>query len=683
MQRPSASVLGVRPFSQDKADTLLLMGACFMVLLPHLPHLPLWSSIACLALLGWRAWITFTGKRLPPRWLLLPLSIAVAVGVYATYRTFFGRDPGVMMLALLLTLKLLEMHAKRDVFVVVFLGFFLMLTSFFHSQSIGAAALMIAAVTLMLSAQLSFQYTGAAPPIKKRLWTSLRIVGLALPLTAVLFLLFPRLEGPLWRLPGDAHAGRTGLSNTMSPGNIANLALSDAIAFRVKFEDQPPAKSSLYWRGPVLGHYDGRTWTELPPSISDAHATLRHTGTPVRYQVTLEPHGQRWLFALEMPQRLPAIPANPARFTSDGRLVASRPVQQRLRYDMVSSLDYILQTDTRAAAFSHWLQLPAGYNPATLAFAADIGSRHRDPAQRVDAVLRHFREQPFSYTLEPPLLGRHAVDDFLFSTRAGFCEHYSSAFVVLMRAMGIPARVVTGYQGGEINKVDDFLVVRQSDAHAWAEVWLEQRGWVRVDPTAAVAPARVNMSLGSAIPQPLLGGWVRLNTEGNSWIANLQQVQRQWRQWGDAIGNGWNQWILNYSVERQQGLLQSLGFSKPSWSTLVLLMTGLGLAVIAAMALLLLRTNTALSPLEKTFQELCNTMEAYGYPRLPHEGPRAYALRLSSEGRSLPPATRKAASRFLALYESIRYGKPEASAAGNQVPPAIVSQLKSLLSECK
>lgn len=682
MHEAETSSRSLRSFSQDKADTLLLIGACLLVLLPHLPHLPLWSSLVCVALLCWRVGITLAGKRLPPRWLLLPLSLAVAIGVYASYRTFFGRDPGVMMLALLLALKLLEMHAKRDVFVVVFLCFFLMLTGFFHSQSIGAAALMVAAVTVMLSAQLSFQYTGAAPPIKKRLFTGLRIVGLALPMTAILFFLFPRIEGPLWRLPSDAQSGRSGLSNTMSPGNIANLALSDAIAFRAKFENEAPPKSSLYWRGPVLGHYDGRTWTELPPAAG-SYASMRYSGQPLRYQVTLEPHNQRWLFALDMPLGPPQLEKNASGLTSEWQIIAQRPIDQRLRYDIISAPDYVLETDPSPSTFGPWLQLPAGYNPSTLAFASEIASRHNTPEQRIAAVLRHFREQSFFYTLQPPPLGRHTVDDFLFATRAGFCEHYSSAFVVLMRAMGIPARVVTGYQGGEINDVDGFLVVRQSDAHAWAEVWMEGRGWVRVDPTAAVAPTRVNMNLSTAIPQPLLGGWITLKADGDSWLANMQRMQQQWRQMGDAIGNAWNQWILNYTPKRQQGLLQSLGFSNPNWLTLILVMGALGLFTLACMALLLFRTHARLSPLEKLYLDLCKIMETQGYPRALHEGPRAYALRLSAEETALPAKKRQAASRFLALYESIRYGAPENSESGNQVPSATVSQLKSLLRECK
>lgn len=685
--RPAAK----RPLSSDKADTLLLMGACLLVILPHLPHQPLWASIACMSLLAWRAWLTLRGKRLPPRWLLLPMSLAAIAGVYLSYRTFFGRDPGVTMLVLLLALKLLEMHAKRDVFVVVFLGFFLMLTSFFHSQSIGAAALMIAAVTVMLSAQLSFQYTGAAPSIVKRLGISLRMVGLALPLTAILFLLVPRIEGPLWRLPGDAQGGRSGLSNNMTPGNIASLALSDAIAFRVKFEGDAPHKSGLYWRGPVLSRYDGRTWNEGTPASTASPTELRYTGPTLRYQVTLEPQGQPWLFGLEMPLAAPSLPGNAAYITSDWRLVAQQPIHQRLRYELISGTDYILQPEADPDNVANWLQLPAAFNPRTLALAAQIAGRHPSPAQRIDAVLRHFREQAFYYTLQPPLLGQHAMDDFLFSTRAGFCEHYSSAFVVLMRAMGIPSRVVTGYQGGEINNVDGYLVVRQSDAHAWAEVWMEKRGWVRVDPTAAVAPERVTRNLGSALPQPAFGGWLRLEVGDGNWLSGLQRMQRQWRQWHEAIGNGWNQWVLNYTPERQRGFLQSLGFSKPDMRTLILLLLALGLSAVGAMAVVLFRTRERPSPVERLFADLCACMQAQGYPRAPHEGPRAYAERLSSPNSGLPSEKQRAASRFLELYESIRYGAPASggsgesrpSEAGNQAPATVVSQLRSLLRECK
>jgi hypothetical protein len=300
-----------RPMSRDKADTLLLLATCLLVLAPHAAHLPAWVILAACALLLWRSWITFRGNRMPPRWLLMGAALLLMGGVYATYKTLLGREAGVAMLALLLTIKLLEMHAKRDLFVVLFLSFFLVLTSFFYSQSIVTALITIAAVIAILTTQLSFQYTGAVPPLKQRLRLGATIMALAAPLTLVLFILFPRIQGPLWGMPSDAQGARSGLSETMAPGNISKLALSDDIAFRVKFSDPPPPKSKLYWRGGVLGSYDGRTWTPLQPRTRGTRQiTVKPRGNPVHYQVTLEPSGKRWLFALELPQALPRLEGN-------------------------------------------------------------------------------------------------------------------------------------------------------------------------------------------------------------------------------------------------------------------------------------------------------------------------------------------------------------------------------------
>jgi transglutaminase-like putative cysteine protease len=677
--RPSAWYLK-RPVSRDKADTLLLLAACVLVLAPQAGHLPWWTSTACAALLVWRGWITFRGNRMPPRWILVPMAVMAMVGVYLTHKTLFGREAGVTMLVLLLAFKLLEMRARRDLFVVVFMSFFLMLTNLFYSQTIGTALLMAAAVIMMLTAQLSFQYTGAAPPLTRRLAAGARIFLLAMPLALVLFILFPRIQGPLWGLPGDAQAGRSGLSDSMAPGNISNLALLGDIAFRVQFNDPPPPKSKLYWRGPVLGDYDGRTWTPLRSRTGfNRPLELRPRSAPVRYRVTLEPNGQRWLFALEMPLDVPRLTGNPTRFTPDLQIVARQPVSQRLRYEAASHIDFDLQPNEPPAVLNDWLKLPPGYNPGTLAFAAQLRSQSGTAIDRVNATLKFFREEKFSYTLEPPALGVHAVDDFLFSTRAGFCEHYASAFVVLMRALGIPARVVTGYQGGEINAVDGFMVVRQSDAHAWAEVWLEGRGWIRVDPTAAIAPDRIERNLTSVIPPTLLGGLVTLDGGNNSWLSRLRGMRHNW----DAVTNAWNQWVLNYTPDRQRSFIQSLGFDHVDWRTLTVLMSGFGAAVMAVVALPLIRNRKNISALDKVYAALCAQMARQGCPRAVHEGPRAYRARLTAEQSPLAPGRKIAVARFLDLYEAIRYGALSASDNMGKTPSVHISKLKSLLAECR
>lgn len=669
-----------RPMSRDKADTLLLLAACVLVLAPHAAHLPWWTAIACTALLVWRSWITFRGNRMPPRWILIPISVVAMIGVYLTYKTFFGREAGVTMLVLLLAFKLLEMRARRDLFVVVFLSFFLMLTNFFYSQTIGTAVLMVAAVIMMLTAQLSFQYTGAAPPLTRRLAFGALIFVLAVPLALVLFILFPRIQGPLWGLPGDAQAGRSGLSDSMAPGNISNLALSGEIAFRAQFIDPPPPRSKLYWRGPVLGDYDGRTWTPLRSRTDfNRPPEIRPRSAPIRYQVTLEPNGQRWLFALEMPLAAPQVSNNPTRFTPDLQIVARQPISQRLRYDAASHTDFDLQPNETPAVLRNWLKLPPGHNPKTLSFAARLRSRSGTETDMVNAVLGFFREEKFSYTLEPPALGRHAVDDFLFSTRAGFCEHYASAFVVLMRALHIPARVVTGYQGGEINAVDGFMIVRQSDAHAWAEVWLQDRGWIRVDPTAAIAPDRIAINLTSVIPPTLLGGLVTLDAGNNSWLTRLRGMRQNW----DAVTNAWNQWVLNYTPDRQRNFIRSLGFDNVDWRTLTVLMFGFGAAVVAIVALPLIRNRQNISPLDKMYLALCAQMARHGCARAVYEGPRAYRTRLTAEHSPLAPDRQIAVTRFLDLYEAMRYGALSTTDITDKPPPVLISKLKSLLAECR
>ncbi len=667
--QPTIATPTARPMSRAKADTLLLLFACGLVLAPHALHLPLWITGICLTLMAWRGWITFRGNRMPPRWLLLPIAVLAMGGVYLTFRTFFGQEAGVAMLVLLLTFKLLEMHASRDLFVVVFLSFFLLLTTFFYSQTIATALLMIAAVIMMLTAQLSFQYTDAVPPLRKRLRLGATIFALAVPLTVVLFVLFPRIQGPLWGMPADANAARSGLSDNMSPGNIAKLALSQDVAFRVKFFDAVPDNSKLYWRGIVLGQFDGRTWTKRP-SRNQANQQIMWTphGTPVRYQVTQESNMRRWLFALELPEAAPRLQNNRTGITPDFQLISERPISTRVRYDVTSYLGYDLQPNETRASLQEWLELPASYNPNTLTFAAELRKKTGDDLTAVNAVLRFFRQEKFSYTLQPPLLGRNGIDEFLFSTRAGFCEHYAGAFVVMMRAMDIPARVVTGYQGGQMNPVDGFMTVRQSDAHAWAEVWIAQRGWIRVDPTAAVAPERIERNSNSATT-PAFGGLISIGED--SW---LRKIRFNW----DAVNNSWNQWVLNYTPDRQKSLLQSLGFGNIDWRIMTALMFAIGGVLTLLIAFPLLANRKKTDPLDAAYARLGKQMAQHGYPRQAHEGPRSYSLRLLNSASGLSQEQKRAIKNFLIIYEAARYRPLEKSEL-----PDVLSKLTSLLKKSR
>jgi transglutaminase-like putative cysteine protease len=457
----------------------------------------------------------------------------------------------------------------------------------------------------------------------------------------------------------------------MAPGQMSSLAQSGETAFRVKFDGPVPPQAQLYWRGPVLGAYDGQTWTRVRPQHRGRERqppalTLR--GQPVRYQVTLEPSNTRWLFALEMPDQLPDIEGNLSFVSPELELLAAYPVESRVRYQLASYVDFRLEGATPPGDGQQWLLLPYGRNPRALAAGRELRTEP-DPAKRVQALLRRFTREPFVYTLEPPLLGADSVDEFLYTTRAGFCEHYAGAFVFLMRAAGVPARVVTGYQGGELNPVDGYLTVRQSDAHAWAEVWLAGRGWTRVDPTAAVAPERVRRGLAQAIPPGApfgiegLGRLMRFEGDQNALLAQLRYSI-------SALNNGWDQWVLNYTPQRQRGLLERLKASLSDWRPAALL----ALACALLLGVGVWRKRQQGDPIDALYSALCQRLGQLGVARGVAEGPSAYAQRVARAG--LGPERQAAATEFLRRYSAWRYAprKPDAS---------LVATLKSLLSQLR
>jgi transglutaminase-like putative cysteine protease len=668
----AARAAGLARLPRDKADTLLLLGAALMVLAPHFAHLPAWVGLAVCATLLWRAAITWRGKRMPPLWLLVPVALAAMAGVHLSYGTLLGRDPGVAMLALLLAFKLLEMRAKRDLFVVVFLSYFVLLTSFFYSQTMLTALFMGATLLVLLTAQQSFQYTGVVPPLARRLRTSAKLSMLAAPLALLVFIGFPRIQGPLWGMPGDAHAGRNGISDSMAPGTLSSLAQSDEVAFRVRFLDPAPPRDQLYWRSIVLGDYDGRTWTRVPRR---RNAQGRHDiaisvrGRAIRHEVTMEPTGKRWLALLELTGPRFSVPGFSVRASDEMEQFTMEPVDRRLRYPASAYVDFQLQADEQPEHLKRWLELPDGFNPRTLALARQLGQAAAPAGARALSrrVLAMFRRDSFSYTLQPPLAGRDMVDDFLFTSKAGFCEHYAGAYVVLMRAMGVPARVVTGYQGGEINPLDGYLTVRQSDAHAWAEIWLPAEGWRRVDPTAAVAPERIASNLARALPPPSgfgFGQFIALRNDPDSWLARLGFRYA-------ALNNSWNQWVLDYNPDRQRSFLAELSSLFSNWR-------GALLVPACALAYLLYwrRQRRPAAPLDALYQAFCRQQARHGYARRPDEGPRSYAARL----RDMPASAEKHAAMqtFLTLYGALQYGGAEP-----EPRTASLKALKKLLPLCR
>jgi transglutaminase-like putative cysteine protease len=658
-------------FANDKRNTLLLVLACTLVVLNHVGNLFAWISISTISVMLWRVWLTVRGKQLPSRWILLPIAVALMVGIFWQFRSFFGRETGVAMLVLLLSCKMLEMHAKRDLFVVLFLGFFLLLASFFESQSIATAMKVAVAAFTLLIAQVSFQYHEKIPSLWQRAKLVIVMLGIATPITVLSFFLFPRIQGPLWGLPGDANTARSGLSTSMSPGNISKLAMSEELVFRVNFLNKVPEKSQLYWRAVVLSNFDGRQWRQGRNYSAKDERDLEISGDPISQEITLEPSGTHYLFGLDSVLKRPFLEGKLAGINSNGELFSDESINNRVRYRVQSYLNYKLNSHADSQYLQTYLSLPYNFNPLTRNFAQDIRQRYPDQKSQVDAVLNFFRTEQFFYTLEPPLLGRNSVDDFLFNTRAGFCEHYSSAFVVVMRALGIPSRVVTGYQGGTLNTQDQFYEIRQSDAHAWAEVWLAEKGWVRVDPTASVAPERILQNLKAT----------QSNTGFASMVGDLineNAFSREMRMRWSAINNSWNQWILNYNQTRQSQLLDSLGFNGIDWEKTLLAIFAIGLITVASLALPLLRRSKKLPLHDSLYLSLCDKLAKKGIPRALHEGPIDYLQRLQSQ---FDAQEFSSLQEFFNLYIAIKYGKLSESHAAK--PFAQTKDIQTLRSHLK
>ena len=561
---------------RDTRDTLFLLCVITWVLLPQTPHLPWWCSALAFAVLVWRGHLALTTKALPSAWWRLGL-LALSMGAtLISFKTLLGRDAGVTMLAVLLTLKTLELRARRDAFVVFFLGFFCMLANFFYTQSLLTAASMLIGLLGLLTVLVNAHMPVGKPPLLVAAKTAGWMTLLGAPIMIVLFLLFPRLA-PLWGTPGEAIAGRSGLSAKMQVGTIASLALDDSVAMRVKFEGAPPQQPDLYFRGPVLSTFDGREWTSANPDVFSRFrvtASLVVSGEPVRYEVTQEPNSKPWLMVMDAATEAPIIEGYNTIMQSDLQWITNRPVNDLLRYKVQSYTNFKHGPQQPVIGLREFVELPAGFNPRTLALANEI---RRDPRYSqagsgplVEVVMSKLRTGSYTYTLEPGLYGQNTADEFWFDKKEGFCEHIASSFVILMRALDVPARIVTGYQGGELNGVDGFWTIRQSDAHAWAEVWYEGRGWVRVDPTSSVSPGRTGAFRRLQAPQNVVGQALR-----NLNPAFSLQLRATW----EAVNNSWNQWVLNYTQGKQLNLLKNIGFTSPSWHDLTYVLIGIVVTV--------------------------------------------------------------------------------------------------------
>jgi transglutaminase-like putative cysteine protease len=578
---------------------------------------------------------------MPPAWLRSLIAVACFAAVYANFRSISGLTAGTALLSVMAALKLLEMRARRDVMVVVLLMYFILVTHFLFAQELWTIAYLLFSAVAITALLMDCNHAGDALPPRALLRMASIMVAQALPLMLVFFVLFPRIPGPLWSLPSDSGAGKSGLSDKMSPGDISALMQSDEVAFRVRFLDRVPAMRERYWRGPVFDTFDGRGWQASQVAVMQRTVSVELQGQPLRYEMTLEPNGARWMFALDLPSPL-ALPPESALNYSD-LLLTARPLQQRLVYQTTAYTHYRLQAELHPREHQHFLQLPENYNPRSRALMQQWRAQGLDDAAIVNKVLQMYRQENFAYTLQPPRLARDSVDDFLFNTRQGFCEHYASSFTFLMRAAGIPARVVTGYQGGEKNELGDYYVVRQYDAHAWSEVWLADQGWVRVDPTGAVAPERVEHGLSSAmsLAQGLPG-----------FLAQRKGLRLSLNMRWDWVNQKWNAWVLAYGPDLQADFLRNFGIE--DWSQMILVMTVLITLATAVVSLLLLRQFSPAVPQDRAlrlWQRALRKLEKAGLQQRPEEGPCDFTERVMQQR----PALTAAMTRMLAAYLKLRY----------------------------
>jgi transglutaminase-like putative cysteine protease len=646
----------VSPDSVSYQQLLGIFACLALALVAHLESLPVWVLVTVGVSGGIRLLLARRGRPAPPRGVRLGVVALALLLLFLQLRTFNGLPAGTALLVLMAGLKLLETDTRRDIYVITLIIYFVSLAALLEGDSFWLLAYLIGVCWLTTATLLRLTTTLPVPDWRRCLRYSGRMLSQALPLALVFWLLFPRFAGPLWHIPEQRHSAASGLSDTMSPGDIDQLALSDEVAFRVHFAAATPAPNERYWRGPVLHDFDGRKWWDSYSAALGA-PPLAPQGPAYRYTVSLEPHQHNWIFTLDWPSHwdLPG-----AILTGDYTLVQRDPVSRPLEVDATSYTRVQSSAPLSNPLRLRDTRLSPGSNPRSVQFAQTLRSEHPDDMEYVRAVLSLFTQQPFYYTLTPPKLPRDSVDAFLFNTRRGFCEHYASAFALLMRAAGIPSHVVTGYQGGTFNRFADYWIVRQSDAHAWDEVWIDGRGWIRIDPTAAIAPSRVEQGLNDALSadEPLVSRWQRRSP----WLADARLRL-------DALRQLWRERILFFDQESQQKLLEWLNIPEPDGQKLVLVLTA---ALSLVLCWLTWQVRREIDPVRKellirAYARLCAKLAAVGMPRLAHEGAEDYAARVAERRPDLGPAV----TALCRHYSSLRYAAAPARITINQFDAAV------------
>lgn len=635
--------LPIHRIAEETADRtgILAVSLSFMVaMLPHFLHLPVWVTGFALFALLWRGAQTRGWLWAMPKWILVPLVLGGGISVFAEYWTIVGREPGLALLTVMTSFKFLESRTHRDILILVFLCYFLLATHFLFGQTIYIAIYMFAALILITTTLITINQRDENVALADRLKVSSRLIGLSIPIMFVLFVLVPRIPGPIWGITQDQRGGVTGLSETMSPGEISDLITSNEVAFRVTFDGDIPAQDQLYWRGPVMANFNGRTWVQYKHTKL-VGLNVGTTDLSSSYTVTLEPHGKHWLFGLDIPTGV--IPGS--YMSSEYQLTSDKPLNDLKRYSLTSTLSYQLELNESFDYLVQTSEFPEDSNPQTRALGQRWAQQYSSDIDIVRQALTMFRNQEYVYTLQPPRLGRHTSDEFLFDTRRGFCEHYASSFTLLMRAAGIPARIVTGYQGGEYNEVGNYLIVRQSDAHAWSEVWLDDQGWVRIDPTAAVSPDRIENGLDQALNDGLASFKI-----GNR-NPLLGKILYNW----DNLQHSWNRWVLNYDQEKQMRFLSNLGLGIKTWGDMVITLVISLVLITGTYWLISWYRDRPERPAdyEIIINKLLKKLERSGYQRKPAEVLNEFLARIESEQDYHDENLEK----IFAVYHKIKYAR--------------------------
>jgi len=630
-------------FQIPRNSLVWMLAAQAAVIAPHVTRLPYWTMMLCVVCGLWRVMVYQGRWSYPGTWVKVFFVVFGVIGLAFGYRTFLGLDPWVGLLIMMFVLKLLEMHHKRDAYIVILLGYFIALTQFLYDQSIPWTIYMYFCVTMITAALIGLNQTRSHTKPVQTFKKATVLLLQSVPLMLVLFVFFPRIT-PLWTVPLQSDIARSGVTDKMTPGSLAQLAQSDELAFRATFEGEVPSFSKLYWRGLVLSRFDGETWEQedrglygrlyTPGRPTSWLSNMELLGDTVNYSILLEPTNRNWMFSLTMPEPLDKKGVGLVR---DFRFFSFREIRSKFRYQVTSHLRY--RADVALSPFWHYRYtlLPETGNPRSRQLAQDIFAGSSDQMDYVRNVLRMYNLQEFVYTLKPSVLGEDYVDGFLLETRRGFCEHYAGSFVFLMRAVGIPARVVVGYQGGEYNRIGNYVEVRQYDAHAWTEIWQEGRGWIRVDPTSAVAPERIEKGLESAIQGE------------DTFLANLPLSWMRYRQtlWLteirlqlSAISHYWDTWVVGYTTSMQLGLLTKyLGEIDRIKLGMYMLTAFFSLFGMVAIFVLRKRSHNLLQPVDKQYLRFCRLLEKQGLPRSIGEGPYDYAQRVGEQRPDLAAAT--------------------------------------------